>query len=324
MNLAPRRQRAFTLIEVLVALAILGVVALLAYRATAAMTDGAVTVIKAAKNEKLIERALPHFLSRDPQQFWISGQWMTENAGGSDVAGIETIAREENGRLLQEQRENVRLLPGVHIPESILLTRDLEEAITDADLWIVAIPTVSSETPRKGEVRRGADFAVGLLESFGAKAKLYDTKGHPMVYGRFDRGPSFPTITVYNQNFVVVKERRLMELKQGRSLVRFRDVAATIEPDTVQFAALRQPVGSLRLSANNLTPEESAERPFALKKTAVRRPGNLRRLVENVGISQDAAQRRGANRGGTLDRVGRARSGRQTRAAGNLHVEAAE
>ena len=39
MNLAPRRQRAFTLIEVLVALAILGVVALLAYRATAAMTD---------------------------------------------------------------------------------------------------------------------------------------------------------------------------------------------------------------------------------------------------------------------------------------------
>jgi hypothetical protein len=49
------------------------------------------------------------------------------------------------------------------------------------------------------------------------------------------------TLTVYNQNFVVVKERRLMDLKQGRSLVRFRDVAATIEPDTVQFSALRQP-----------------------------------------------------------------------------------
>ncbi len=48
------------------------------------------------------------------------------------------------------------------------------------------------------------------------------------------------TLTVYNQNFVVVKERRFMDLKQGRSLVRFRDVAATIEPDTVQFSALRQ------------------------------------------------------------------------------------
>ena len=68
------------------------------YTCPLAMTDGAVTAIKSARNEKLIERALPHFLSRDPQQFWISGQWMTENAGGSDVAGTETIAREENGR----------------------------------------------------------------------------------------------------------------------------------------------------------------------------------------------------------------------------------
>ena len=68
------------------------------YTCPLAMTDGAVTAIKAANNAKLIERALPRFLSRDPEQFWISGQWMTENAGGSDVAGTETIAREENGR----------------------------------------------------------------------------------------------------------------------------------------------------------------------------------------------------------------------------------
>jgi alkylation response protein AidB-like acyl-CoA dehydrogenase len=63
-----------------------------------AMTDGAATALKASGNRRLIERALPHWLSRDPQQFWISGQWMTENAGGSDVAGTETTAREENGR----------------------------------------------------------------------------------------------------------------------------------------------------------------------------------------------------------------------------------
>ncbi len=68
------------------------------YSCPLAMTDGAATTIKASQNERLIERALPHFLSRDPQQFWISGQWMTENAGGSDVAGSETTAREENGR----------------------------------------------------------------------------------------------------------------------------------------------------------------------------------------------------------------------------------
>jgi glycerol-3-phosphate dehydrogenase (NAD(P)+) len=51
-------------------------------------------------------------------------------------------ARAENGRILRERRENVRLLPGVHIPDSILLTMDMAEAVTGADLWIVAVPTV--------------------------------------------------------------------------------------------------------------------------------------------------------------------------------------
>jgi hypothetical protein len=54
-----------------------------------------------------------------------------------------------------------------------------------------------------------------------------------------DRGEGV-SLTVYNQNFVVVKERRLMDLRRGRSVVRFPDVAATIEPDTVQFTALRR------------------------------------------------------------------------------------
>ena len=34
---------------------------------------------------------------RDPDEFWTSGQWMTERRGGSDVsASIETIAIPEN------------------------------------------------------------------------------------------------------------------------------------------------------------------------------------------------------------------------------------
>jgi len=68
------------------------------YTCPLAMTDGAAMALKASANQKLIDRAVPHFLSRDPAQFWISGQWMTENTGGSDVSGSETIAREENGR----------------------------------------------------------------------------------------------------------------------------------------------------------------------------------------------------------------------------------
>jgi len=63
---------------------------------------------------------------------------------------------------------------------------------------IVEIPSVSVEPNRKGEVHRAAEYAVSLLQSFGAKATLYETKGHPIVYGRFDRGPDYPTVTVYN------------------------------------------------------------------------------------------------------------------------------
>jgi glycerol-3-phosphate dehydrogenase (NAD(P)+) len=51
-------------------------------------------------------------------------------------------ARAENGRLLQQHRENVRLLPGVPIPESIELTLDVVRATEGADLWVVAVPTV--------------------------------------------------------------------------------------------------------------------------------------------------------------------------------------
>jgi glycerol-3-phosphate dehydrogenase (NAD(P)+) len=51
-------------------------------------------------------------------------------------------AREENGQILREQRENVRLLPGVVIPQAVKLTTDIDEAVSGADLYIAAIPTV--------------------------------------------------------------------------------------------------------------------------------------------------------------------------------------
>src|SRR5712691_10675080 len=51
-------------------------------------------------------------------------------------------AFEENARLLRERRENVRLLPGVPIPETVRLTTDIVEAVDQADLWVAAIPTV--------------------------------------------------------------------------------------------------------------------------------------------------------------------------------------
>lgn len=67
------------------------------YSCPLAMTDGAARTLIASGNQALIDRAVPHLTSRDPDQFWTSGQWMTESTGGSDVGQTETKAIEENG-----------------------------------------------------------------------------------------------------------------------------------------------------------------------------------------------------------------------------------
>ncbi len=51
-------------------------------------------------------------------------------------------AFEENAKILRETRENIRLLPGVRIPESIILTTDFSTALDGAELAVSAIPTV--------------------------------------------------------------------------------------------------------------------------------------------------------------------------------------
>jgi acyl-CoA dehydrogenase len=69
------------------------------YSCPLAMTDGAARVLVESGSRLLIERVLPHLVSRDPESFWTSGQWMTELTGGSDVGSSETVARrDEEGR----------------------------------------------------------------------------------------------------------------------------------------------------------------------------------------------------------------------------------
>jgi len=62
------------------------------YTCPLAMTDGAARTLLISGNQRLIERAVPRLTSRDPAQFWTSGQWMTESTGGSDVGRSETVA----------------------------------------------------------------------------------------------------------------------------------------------------------------------------------------------------------------------------------------
>ncbi|MGF1579320.1 MAG: NAD(P)H-dependent glycerol-3-phosphate dehydrogenase [Gemmataceae bacterium] len=55
-------------------------------------------------------------------------------------------ARADNAEQLQRQRENVDLLPGIRLAETILLTADIREAVEQVDLLVVAVPTVYLRT----------------------------------------------------------------------------------------------------------------------------------------------------------------------------------
>jgi alkylation response protein AidB-like acyl-CoA dehydrogenase len=74
------------------------------------MTDGAAKLLKSHLDDpdgdqpgfsSTIRYAYSKLISRNPEEAWTSGQWMTERTGGSDVSGTETVAR----RLTAEELE---------------------------------------------------------------------------------------------------------------------------------------------------------------------------------------------------------------------------
>lgn len=62
-----------------------------------AMSDGAVATLSKYGDGEYAQRAIAHLTSRDPEEAWTSGQWMTEKEGGSDVSRSSTEARFEDG-----------------------------------------------------------------------------------------------------------------------------------------------------------------------------------------------------------------------------------
>lgn len=67
------------------------------YTCPLAMSDGAARVLELFGSEEQKNRGLRHLTSRDPKLFWTSGQWMTEQTGGSDVSRTQTLAEYKDG-----------------------------------------------------------------------------------------------------------------------------------------------------------------------------------------------------------------------------------
>lgn len=52
--------------------------------------------------------------------------------------------REEEAKRLDSEREHVSKLPGVKLPESMIITSDLEYAMTNKDIIVLAVPSVAT------------------------------------------------------------------------------------------------------------------------------------------------------------------------------------
>jgi hypothetical protein len=57
-------------------------------------------------------------------------------------------------------------------------------------------------------------------------------------------------LTIYNQNFALIKDQRYFNLSKGLNKVDFRDVAALIEPTSVHFISLTDPASCTILEQN--------------------------------------------------------------------------
>jgi len=99
------------------------------------------------------------------------------------------------------------------------------------------------------------------------------------------------SLTIYNQNFAVVREQRSIALEQGLNVVRFEGVAALIDPTSISFKSLTAPNG-VRVQEQNyqydlLGPQSILEKSVG-QRIRLRQvfPDGVVRTWEGVLLSQ--------------------------------------
>ncbi|MHB0998658.1 MAG: DUF4139 domain-containing protein [Armatimonadota bacterium] len=90
--------------------------------------------------------------------------------------------------------------------------------------------------------------------------------------------PSSVELTIYNQNFALVKEDRDMTLDKGVNFVPVPDVAGTIRPSTVAFKSLTDP-GSVVVREQNY--QYDLINPNTILEKSIGKKVRIRRLLDN-------------------------------------------
>lgn len=118
----------------------------------------------------------------------------------------------------------------------------------------------------------------------------------PVLFAENNQGIE---LTIYNQNFGLVKDRRPLDLKSGINNIRFSDVAAQIEPTSVHFKSLTDPLGCIiqeqnyeydLVSADKLLTKYIDKKIKIISKDDKTYEGTLMSYdVENIVISQNGS-----------------------------------
>jgi len=149
-------------------------------------------------------------------------------------------------------------------------------------------------------MKRGKIYSLVLMAilstcCFGAGS------GEPAVVNRPGVG-----LTIYNDNFAVVREARKMNFEKGQNTVRFTDVASAIDPTSVKFTCLSSPGAVSVLEQNyeyDLVNTDSLLKRYIDKQVVVAIRGggsDARKFVEGTllaGVGGDLIVKSNASNG---------------------------
>ena len=98
------------------------------------------------------------------------------------------------GRALWPERGRVSCRPMTTTDLSAKLNREQAQA----ELFdLLRIPSVSSDSTRKGDMLTAAEFLRAKLSAIGFTARVDQTPGHPVVYAERLNAPGKPTVLIY-------------------------------------------------------------------------------------------------------------------------------
>jgi len=93
------------------------------------------------------------------------------------------------------------------------------------------------------------------------------------------------SLTIYNNNLALIQEQRPLDLKQGRNRLEFKDVSASIRPETVSLIAPDIGVVEQNFDFDLLTPEKLMEKAVGNQVKIVRiNPGNGAQETETATV----------------------------------------